>query len=421
MKSLAGKAADILRTNDRGSYTVPAGHLYPHQWAWDSAFCALGWARIDMGRAMTEMDTLLGGQWSDGRIPHIQFHQDGHYFPDPSFWGTDRVAGTARAQRRSSSITQPPVWASVARRLLELGADEARVRAWVAPMDRSHRFFHDQRDPLNWNLVAVVHPWESGLDNSPAWDAPLSRVDPSQAPPFRRIDKDVVGDVSQRPTDDQYKRYAVLVKAIAQDDYGPGPWAVYDPLMTTLLARAEEDLAWLGDRVDVITDAAKRAERLRAALVRRLWDEGMGRFRFYDARASEWLSPDVLAAYMPLCLDLPEALRSRLETELLSRYWTEWPLPSTAPGDPSFDSRRYWRGPSWVNTNWILAPRLGQRLVDKTLQLLDERGFWEYFDPHTGEGLGASDFSWSAALALDLLDAKKGAGVPAPLDLSLER
>ena len=64
-------------------------------------------------------------------------------------------------------------------------------------IDASHRFFHEQRDPLDWNAVAIVHPWESGMDNSPIWDASMARVDVSDVPPFERRDTHVVGDASQ--------------------------------------------------------------------------------------------------------------------------------------------------------------------------------------------------------------------------------
>ncbi len=38
------------------------------------------------------------------------------------------------------------------------------------------------------------------------------------------------------------------------------------------------------------------------------------------------------------------------------------------------------------------------------LDLVATAGFREYFHPWTGEGLGAADFSWSAALVLDVLN-----------------
>jgi hypothetical protein len=52
---------------------------------------------------------------------------------------------------------------------------------------------------------------------------------------------------------------------------------------------------------------------------------------------------------------------------------------------------------------WLYAPALGDALVNKTLDHLEDKGFWEYFDPHSGDGLGASDFTWSAALAMDMI------------------
>ena len=153
----------VLRANDRGRYTVPSPKLYPHQWAWDSAFAAIGWAHIDPARAWLELETLLAGQWADGRVPHIYFHEPSDsYFPGPDFWQTER----------SSSISQPPIWATAARLIVERTGAGERLAALVPKMDASHRFFGEQRDPLGWGIVAVAHPWESGLDNSPAWDGP---------------------------------------------------------------------------------------------------------------------------------------------------------------------------------------------------------------------------------------------------------
>lgn len=59
---------------------------------------------------------------------------------------------------------------------------------------------------------------------------------------------------------------------------GYGPFAVYDPFMTVVLAWAEADLAWLAERLGYATDAAGRADALRSALETRLWDEASGRY-----------------------------------------------------------------------------------------------------------------------------------------------
>ena len=68
------RAAGVLRRNDMGGWTRAAPSLYPHQWSWDSAFIAIGLARLDPRRAMSELTTLLDGQWTTGKVPHIVFN-----------------------------------------------------------------------------------------------------------------------------------------------------------------------------------------------------------------------------------------------------------------------------------------------------------------------------------------------------------
>ena len=81
-------ARSILLGNDRGGYTVPTDGLYPYQWNWDSAFAAAGFATFDIPRAWAEVETLFGGQWPSGMVPHILFHRpDPGYFPGPDVWG----------------------------------------------------------------------------------------------------------------------------------------------------------------------------------------------------------------------------------------------------------------------------------------------------------------------------------------------
>jgi glycogen debranching enzyme len=393
--NIVDRATAVLRTNDRGTYTVPAGHLYPHQWAWDSAFAAIGWSVIDPDRALVELESLLAGAWPDGRIPHIRFHDPtGVYFPGPAFWGTDD----------RSSISQPPIWAAAARRVLERGGDAARVAALLDPIAGSHRWFLSARDPLDLGVVAIGHPWESGMDNSPAWDLAKRGVDPADAPPFERVDRQHVADAAQRPTDDDYARYAALVAHIAANGFGLGPFAVYDPGMTAILAWADGELAALADALGdsaIAAEARLRRDHITAALVEHLWDDDVGRFVFVDALTGLSHAPNVVAAYLPLLLDLADTFDERLRAGLERDFSTAWPLPTTAPGDPAFDPVGYWRGPTWVNVNWLMDGPLAGRLREPTIGLVERGGCREYFDPITGDGLGAHDFTWTAALVLD--------------------
>lgn len=393
-KELFVRARELLRANDRGRYTIPSARLYPHQWAWDSAFASLGWLHIDPARALLELTTLFEGQWDDGRIPHIQFHiLTREYFPGPEAWHA----------QRTSTISNPPIWTLALGRLLEAGHHREEIAALLPAVERSHLFFHQQRDPLGWGVICTAHPWENGLDNCPAWDTELAAIDPARAPDFRRVDKDRVEDASQRPTDDQYKRYMALVEAIAANDFGMGDFAVYDPFLTTVLALAEEALAAMAHELGFATQARQRAQSLRQALAERLWDQEVGRYRFYSVHTQHWGSPDLLPAHAPVMLGPSQEGFEVMKGALLSRYWTEHPLPTCSPTSPMFEPQRYWRGPAWINMAWLFAPALGPALVHKTLARLEDKGFWEYFDPHSGQGLGAQDFTWSAALAMDMI------------------
>jgi hypothetical protein len=187
---------------------VPTKGLYPFQWNWDSCLTALGQSHFDQDRAFTEIETLFAHQWPDGMVPHIVFHvMDDGYFPGPEVWATGRPTPT-------SGITQPAVAAFAVRRLWERSADReaiaGRVRALLPKLAAWHRWFFANRDPHGEGLVAILHPWESGRDNSVDWDEAFERVPTEGIAPYTRRDTQHA-DPAQRPTKAQYDRYLWLV------------------------------------------------------------------------------------------------------------------------------------------------------------------------------------------------------------------
>jgi hypothetical protein len=76
-----------------------------------------------------------------------------------------------------------------------------------------------------------------------------------------------------------------------------------------------------------------------------------------------------------------------------------------------FDRDNYWRGPVWININWMLAHGLqrygfilkSDSLRKDLLQLPIRFGFHEYFDSFDGTGYGTDGFSWTAALFIDIV------------------
>ncbi|MEL6167838.1 MAG: hypothetical protein AAFR35_04055 [Pseudomonadota bacterium] len=399
------EARRILRDNDRGGYTIPTAGLYPYQWNWDSAFAAWGIATFDIDRAWEELEILFDGQWDSGMVPHILFHKpDPGYFPGPDVWA-------AGGNPPSSGITQPPVAATLARWIWERDpeAGTERFRALFPKMAAWHRWFARAR--LKDGAICVTHPWESGRDNCPDWDLGLAHVDASAVGDYQRRDLGHV-DASMRPGKLDYDRYIAILqfgRAAGWDDQTileSGPFLTADPGTHFILMRANEDLIAMGEVLD--TDPGDLAD-LSAALrtgAATMWNPDLGAF---DARematgafAGNLSSATALAAYAGLS---QPGLDDRLR-----RAWDKVPfgIPSSDPEAPGFEPRRYWRGPTWPFLNALIARGFAdagqgtwaERLRAETRALIQQGGFYEYFDPTDGHPAGGGDFSWTAAIWL---------------------
>ena len=428
-------ARAVLAVNDRGGYTVPTAGLYPFQWNWDSAFVAMGFATWDGDRALTELEHLAQGQWPDGMIPHIIFHHASEtYFPGPDVWGVGSRAPAVGPP--TSGITQPPVFATALRFIWDLLPADARRerRERVARLYRAalawHRWWIAARDPEGTGLVAVLHNWETGSDNSPAWDAALARVPTTTSTPIRRRDTGHV-DPAMRPSDVDYQRYIHLVDAYRAAGWNPerqwaaAPFKVADVQTTAILARATEDLAVLAGALAESHDAAElhdMRQRLCAGLVRQ-WRPALGRFVSHDLVAGRDIETATQAGFVPLlALDL-DAPTCAAATAEMTRWLAEvrLGLPTVPRSSPGFEAQRYWRGPVWAIVNWLLIlglhrngrPDLAERLRIGTLAAIERAGFAEHFDPLTGEGGGGGSFSWTAAAYLVLAEAHLRRDAPA--------
>jgi hypothetical protein len=290
-----------------------------------------------------------------------------------------------------------------------------------------HRYLMTHRDPEESGLVTIYHPWESGTDNSPRWDAPLSNVEVGDIPPYPRYDLRHVANPSERPTGADYDRYLWLVKLIKKagcderNIYRSHPFLVKDALFSAILVAANEALREIaalvrtpsGDRILIASWIARGHRGLNG-----MWDPELGLCLDYDLRAGRPLRMRTVAGFAPLIAGRQdpgrlEALVATLDSPaFLGHPWLRWPLPpSTSPLQEGFRRRSYWRGPTWPVVNWLLwwsllragEPRRAEGLRQASLQQIASSGFGEYFDPFTGELLGANDQSWTAAVALDWL------------------
>jgi glycogen debranching enzyme len=408
------RAREILIRNDRGGYTVPNGRVYPFQWNWDSAFVSLGFAAVDLDRAWRELETLFAGQWDDGLLPHIIFwHDDAGYFPGPAVWATGRKPPT-------SGITQPPFAASAVHALWK-ASDPQRYRPNLEQLFPKilawHRWFAQIRDPANEGLAVIVHPWESGRDNSPEWDQPSQRIDASQIGPYERRDTTHL-DASMRPTKLEYDRYYALVqfgRALSWNQQRIGqesPFRVVDVGMTMILLRANRDLLALAQALGQ-TEVAAELQRAIAKAERGidwLWNEQLGAYCSRDVitgRSSDLITS---ASFLSFYAGVRDGARDRRLLQHLERIAgrVKYLLPSLDPDNPGFDSVRYWRGPVWAVINFLVGSGLssaghqswGERIRNDTRALIEQAGMYEYFCPLTGRGVGGDDFSWTAAMWL---------------------
>ncbi len=410
--SLDNLARQVLRDNDRDGYTVPSSRLYPFQWNWDSAFVALGWAEFDRDRAWREVERLMAAQWPSGMVPHIIFWSDeSSYFPGPDVWRGDN------GPVPSSGVSQPPVLATVLRRLVESDDHEGAARAvpLLPAIERWHQWWHRARDPQGTGVVAVAHPWESGRDNLPDWDDPLQAVDTSSVGSYQRRDLDVV-DSGMRPHKHDYDRYLALVNFGAEcgwDDEAMAagnPFWVADPATTAILLRAERDLQWLNDRLGLDSEPGLVTERI-ARLedgFDGLWNPQVGAYCSRDLRTGRWAdaatSASFLAPYAGITSHLDEIC------DLLDEWGRLCPyvVPSFDPRDSRFEPDRYWRGPVWQMVNYMIStglaecgrPSRADRVRVSSRDLVLTSGFPESFNPTTGGPVGGPHFAWTAALWL---------------------
>jgi hypothetical protein len=444
---LRRRAIAVLDGNWERGHTVPSRRLYPHQWSWDSAFVAIGWAHASPGRGRRELESLLAAQWADGRVPQIVFNprvaRDA-YFPGPDFWCSREAPGAPLPE--TSGIVQPPVHAVAALEVYRAAPTVGRSFLHrVYPLLRAqHDYLMRERrsegridarcaDAPAGGLVAIVHPWESGQDNSPAWDAELLRVRAGAdvAAGYRRHDLDHV-DAAERPTGADYARYVAIAEAYRDhgyrdDDPAAHRFVAVDPLFNALLAWSEEALAEIADLLgEPSAPHRARAAAVRDALLAHCYDPAAGHFFALDRHGTR-IAEHCVGGLVPLVLDLPTDVVEALTTGMTGPRFAlndRVPLPSYDLTGPAFDTTRYWRGPAWINTSWLVLrglQRHGRHAEAATLRaaLLNavrREGFREYFDPHTGVGRGVPDFSWSAALTLDLLaSTRTPASVPRPL------
>jgi putative isomerase len=332
---------------------TPSKIHYVGIWQWDAYFHALAYRHVDKHLAQNQVRVMLDHQREDGMIPDA-VHDEGTvtHLPIPV----------------DADVTKPPLLAWIAWKLYTTDGDREFLDEIYEPIVRWNTWWFEQSDPAGNGLCQYRHPYSSGLDNSPLWDEGLP---------------------------------------------------VASPDLSTYLCLQQESLANIAEVLGLHSDAEmweQRASAMAARMVEKLWDPQADYFWAYHYNGS---SPDRITVRTPFNLlplitgRLPDDINQRLLARLTQEFWPRYPIPTVAPDDPHYDPQEMWRGPTWINLNYMFVEglqRIGQQhlareLRNRTLQLVSKNvDIAEYYNPETGgiPRMAASTFGWSAALFIDL-------------------
>ncbi len=367
--------ANTVELGDGRHGVVPSKSKYVGIWAWDAYFHALALRHVDPELARDQFRIILGAQLPDGQLPDVVRLDGGtiaHTRDVPASEG--RLMGRAEPWsetaadrvRQGAPLTKPPLAAWAVWKLHTSNPDQAFLSEVYEPLRRAHAWWFATSDPDEDGLPEYLHPYSAGIDDSPLFDLGLP---------------------------------------------------VGSPDLPAYLVVGCDALATIAEALHLPADATywrSEAARLTDRLVELRWDRAAGRFRSWTRTTQ--ITTRTAFELMPLLTGrLPKPVARRLVSTLTdtSRFWTPFPVPTVAVDDPAFESSTMWRGPVWLNVNYMLIeglfrsgyPAVARRLRERTLALVSSQADTrEYYDPLTGGApvLAASCFGWTAALFLDL-------------------
>lgn len=376
------------REQDGFQYTVPSPTSYPYQWLWDSCFHAIILTQFNIEDAKEELRSVVSHQFDNGMLPHM------------IYWKRTDVINIDWGTGETSSITQPPIIADAVMRVFEHDNDVTFLTQLYPALSRYYRYLLS-RKRFDGGLLGIINPDESGEDNSPRFDAALG------LPPANTLEENTAARFAliERNKECNFDEQSCM-----RDFF----W-VKDVPFNAFMVQNLRTLARLAEKMGMSDDVnyfASEAEILAQSMRRDMCEDGV----YWSVYKSPLQKIKVLtwAIFAPLYA----GLYTQEEAEYcIVRYLrsdrdfaTPYLVPTVSLSDPAYAPQGFWRGPTWIGTNWFIYHGLrrygfhddAERIKHASHSLLAKSGFREQFDPITGEGLGARDFTWGG-LILDML------------------
>jgi len=372
-------------------YTVPSPDSYPYQWLWDSCFHAIILTHLNIGDAKKEILSLLSKQFDNGLIPHMIYWDKESPTDFPVIeWG----------KADTSTITQPPMIAYAVWRIYQKDHDRSFLKEVYPRLYHFYRYLLTERDPHEKHLIGIMNPDESGEDNSPRFDIPLN------LPPKHSF------------KENYQKRLNLVAQHIECKFDAPfcmrNFFWVKDVPINAIMVKNLMSLSGIAKKLGYLEDAeffTKEAKNISLAMKKLMLENDLFWSTFGESyqkiKAKTW------AIFAPLFAKIltQKGAKKLVEEHLLNpqEFWTKYPIPTVSLDESSFDPKGFWRGPVWIAINWFIYKGLinygffdiAKQIRESSVSLIEKSGFREYFDPNTGEGFGAKDFTWGG-LVLDM-------------------
>ncbi|MBI4022108.1 MAG: hypothetical protein HY372_02030 [Candidatus Andersenbacteria bacterium] len=389
LQRLKNQAHAILlqnrRTTGAAQYTIPSPTSYPYQWLWDSCFHAIILTHFSLADAKKELRSLLSKQFANGLIPHM------------IYWEKNDVLNIDWGKADTSSITQPPMIAYAAWRIFEKDQDRTFLSAIYPHLYHYYNYLLTERDPRRHHLAGIINPDESGEDDSPRFDETLGLA------------------AQHAPEENLQRRLALIAKNKTCNFDAPfcmkNFFWVKDVPFNAILVENLSKLALIANRLGRPEEALFFREQ-EVRVTRAMRDQMMKDGLFWSTFGQDYQQIPVKtwALFAPLFAGISTPDEARILVEEYLRHDKYFAAPFSVPtvslDEPSFNPNGFWRGPVWLAPNWFIHQGLirygyredAERIREHTAKLLDQSGFREYFNPHSGAGLGAQNFTWGGLI-----------------------
>jgi glycogen debranching enzyme len=390
-------------------YVAPALKPYPFQWFWDTCFHVVILARLgECDVAKRSFRSLFAMQEEDGFVGHMIFWKQ--LLPQRRS-DVIQARPTWQALRpHMSALVQPPLAAVALHTLYEACGDRVYLGEMYARVKRHHDWLAHNRDFDDDGLLSIISPFESGMDWKASYDPVLGyreRVTPQRLYTAGLYWKGVTIDLGNFVRRYDMERIRRRARFIVKDVGFNSVYAWDLECMERLAPIAGDDPAIY----------AERRRRVLQSMLELMYDEDDA--AFYDVRepGSEKIRIRTPTIFFPCAVpELDERIATRVIETHFDRpngFAAPLPIPSLELRDAAFfagETPFLWRGPTWAFTNWFLYHALRKRGFEERAtrlrrslwKLVEKSGFREYYDPLTGEGHGAREFTWSGLL-IDML------------------